>query len=427
MDLFIWQNFQEITNPKGIPVKITSASMTKENWLTTTENSLQITSKKSGVTKPLKWSGSVISISCNFSFTLLLTVSGEVWAFGSDESRSGLFGVENLFHSETPQKINFYSSIIMKIAVAQSHAACIDQEGRLYSWGSGQEGQLGDKRLTHSRPAQVPSFFKAVDVSCGVKSTTVCSEAGFLFIFGKKNNCSNCRKSSVFPVTLKALTDDFVVKSLAVGEETLVVNDRGEVKIIASCFCVQSIGNKGKVAEFCCFDKGAVCLAHDKKTVHVFRKELKGWKCESFSAVSGECEKLVSSNEKNIGIVGRGLARGFKKITGGQSEDASLSTNDRVSFEEIAQTCGFKGKIESVNQDELFLRVEKVYLRICFRVFKLLKNCPKKKINSLVVLSNRFLNKSVGQFWNNWKFYTIGFSRAKVLFEKKMKILQGVF
>lgn len=428
MDLYSWENFLEVTVPKSVPHgSAKAAALIKDFWLLVTDSGLKMAQKKTGVIKTIKWLRQVTEVACNFSLCLLLTEEGEVWATGSDDSRSGLFGQDNVYKSESPTKVDFPVHIV-KVALGSTHAASIGAEGTLYTWGTGHHGELGDLKLVSSKPNIVnnASFFKSTDVTCGTKSTIVCSEAGLLFVFGRKVNCKNCRKSNVFPATLKALSEDFCVKSLAFGEETFVINDRGDIKIIGQCFCVQNLGNKGKVINFATFDSGVAALSLNSRMIYVYKKDKKGWNCDNFSVHSGQVSSLISTNEKSIGIIGREInSKCLKKVSDAYSGDTSSSTNDRVSFEDIVQTCGFKVRIESINRGQIFLIFERVYLKLVSDIFSLLKRSPKRRLSSALVLSNRFFTRSVGKYWNLWKIFTIGYIHGRNQFAQHLKKMQA--
>ena len=428
MDLFSWENFLEVSVLKLVPHGSTkAAALIKDSWLLVTDSDLKMAQKKTGVIKTIKWLRQVTEVACNFSLCLLLTEEGEVWATGSDDSRSGLFGQDNVYKSESPTKVDFPVHIV-KVALGSTHAASIGAQGSLYTWGTGHHGELGDLKLYNSRPNIVnsASFFKSTDISCGTRSTVVCSEAGLLFVFGRKLNCKNCKKSNVYPATLKALSEDFCVKSLAFGEETFVVNDRGDIKIINQCFCVQTLGNKGKVINFATFASGVAALSLNSRMIFVYKKDKKGWNCDNFSIHSGQVASLVSTNEKSIGIIGREInSKSLKKVSEGHSGDTSSSTNDRVSFEDIVQTCGFKVRIESINRGQIFFIFERVYLRAISDIFSLIKRSPKRRLSSALVLSNRFFTKSVGKYWNLWKVFTIGYNHGRHQFSQNLKKMQA--
>lgn len=431
MDFLYWENLQDIVVPKGIAKgTVTNAAILKENILVVADRNIYWVQKKSGVNKGIKFGSIVNLIACNNSVALILA-DGLVWAIGNDERRSGLLGAENLNKAEQPVQVSCLLRNIVKIAIGPTHAACIDNEGILYTWGTGPNGELGDLNLTHSSPQQVPnsSFFKSTDVTCSPSSTSVCTEAGFLFIFGQKKTCPHCSKSrNSYPLTIKSLSEDFITKLTSISDSILIQTDKQEVKIISSCFCVQIIGCKGKVSEFVSFDNGAVGISADKNILYLIKKQKTEWTCENFLVVSGSINRIVGSVDRNVGIIGKGInVKSLKKVNEVCSGDSSLSTSERVSFDEIVQSLGFKGKIPQIHQKGIFDCIEKFALRQCLEAFRCLKKCKLQKEKVFINLSSKFLVKSVEKFWNIWRSINSGYKQGKNVNNERMKVLQSKF
>lgn len=428
MDFLCWENLQDFVVPKGVAKGgVTNAAILKESYLVVVDRNFCWVQKKSGVSKGIKFGSTVTLIACNFSVALVLA-DGVVWALGNDEKRSGLLGVENLNKADQPVQVSGLLRNIVKIAIGPTHAACIDSEGVLYTWGTGPNGELGDINLTRSNPQQVSnsSFFKSTDVSCSPSSTSVCTEAGFLFIFGQKKSCPLCAKTRhSYPLTIKSLSEDFITKLTSVSDSLLIQTDKQEIKIISSCFCVQTIGCKGKVSEFVSFDNGVVGLSADKTVVYLIKKQKTEWTCENFLVVNGVINKVVGSGDKNVGIIGKGInAKSLKKVNEVCSGDSSMSTGERVSFDEIVQSLGFKGKIPQVCQSELFTCIEKIAISHCSEAFSCIKNSTRPKEKVFFTLSSKFLIKSVEKSWNTWKSVYSGYKQGKNVNSTLLKVFQ---
>lgn len=428
MDFLYWENFQDLVVPKlGIKGMVQSGAILRDNFFIATEGSLIWVNKKTIVNKPVKFVPPVTQIACNFSVVLLLA-EGSVWAIGIDEGRNGLLATDGLYKSDQPVQISSFSNKILKISIGPTHAACIDDQGSLYTWGSGQHGELGDLSLTFSKPQQVTNsnFFKSVDVACGLKSTSVCTEAGFLFIFGKRLNCASCTKSTSYPATIRSLSDDYITKVISISENILVQTDKQEIKIISNCYCTQTVRCKGKILEFVSFDNGAVGLSPDKRIIYVI-KYIKGeWTCENFLVSTGNIIKIVNGVDKFVGIIGKGMnAKSLKKVNEVCSEDSSLSTGERISFDEIVQSFGLKGKIFAMDQREIFSCIEKVALRYYAEVFGCLKSCKKRRGSVIFALRSRFEIKSVENWWNMWKSVCFGHKQAQIVYNAKLRKLQS--
>lgn len=471
MDCFTFWDTKQDFHPVTIPVKspvVQSAILRNSTLLLTNDQIFQFP-LKALVPKSINFQFPVSQIASSQSFALLLTEAG-LWALGVDDSKSGLFAEEHLFSSEVPLKISFFDGLPLgKVSVWTSHAAVISQDGQLYTWGSGNYGELGNLRVKSSKPAKVDqaSFFKSSEVCCGEKFTAVSTEAGFLFLFCKRKNCSKCKKTNSYPCTINSIQNDFVRNIFAYGEELIILNDSGEVKLLDKCFCVNALESRGRVAEVACFDEGFVGLAADKKFLYVWRKANRGWSCDNLHLDYGDVSNIVSGTGKQIGIVGKRIQqKSFKKVKDSFVLDCShrsVGEYERVTFEEIVNTLGFKGKIYSMDQGKIFESIEKVYvrevknvfqeiwkfsysnnirnksrnlasagflfdkslerihLRLLASVFEQLQECPKKKLNTIVALSSRFVSVSVEKYWNLWAALTKGYNQCRLKYLSMLK------
>ena len=109
--------------------------------------------------------------------------------FGSSASS---FNKENIYNK--PTKIESLSNII-KISCGGRHTACIDDKGKLYTWGwggnnyiTGAVGGLGHgNKKSYSKPKQVKLLENEfiIDVSCGEKHTLCLTNDGKVYAFGE--------------------------------------------------------------------------------------------------------------------------------------------------------------------------------------------------------------------------------------------------
>ena len=465
--LAFWDNFQEL-RPARLPslALILSSSVLKDSFVFKTAETLVIQSQKSSKLIEIPFQEPIQSIATNLSLVYFLSKFGQVWAYGSDDLKSGLFCTESMYSSSIPFKIPFFESTpLIKLSLSKGHSAGITSEGVLYTWGSGQNGQLGEVNLKSCRPTMVQkaSFFKSTDLTCGSNFTAVCTEAGLLFLFGKKSNCPRCKKSSSYPCTVNDLENDFVTRVFGYAEELVVLNDLGEAKLVSNCFCVFPLNCKSRVAEVVSVDGGLVGLAADKKVIYLWKRGVKEWSTENYSILYGDVSRIGLALGKSLAVFGRGLTnRSIKKVRDINVLDCSSRSNadcERVSFDEIVSTLGFKGKIYCVDQGKIYGSIEKVYLalvksvmqeiwkysfrlritrtsrnmasapfklektiqtaicRLLGSVFIRLKKCPKKQLSSVFSLSNRFVSISIEKYWNTWTSISAGYRKARAQYQ----------
>ena len=74
---------------------------------------------------------------------------------------------------------------INQVACGFRHTACITDDGCLWTWGEGRNGQLGhDDFKDQLVPRKVPLKSKATKVGCGANFTVVMDDNGKLLAFG---------------------------------------------------------------------------------------------------------------------------------------------------------------------------------------------------------------------------------------------------
>ncbi len=94
-----------------------------------------------------------VQVDAGSSHSLGLTESGALYAWGG-VNRFGEFGTGETDGPSTAQAVDVSGALrgkeIAQVAVGGSHSAAIDSSGRMYTWGRGGSGQLGDGREADS-------------------------------------------------------------------------------------------------------------------------------------------------------------------------------------------------------------------------------------------------------------------------------------
>jgi len=162
----------------------------------------------------------VVQVSAGANFTVLLDVSGTVWTFGSQEFGQCGTGSDGAYNSanasvkmkyagisepykiiraveKDPKTKKMKSMNIGKakmIAAGSHHAAIVDQEGKVFTWGSGAFGRTG---LGETLDAHTPQFVASLDhprgkveaVYCGHMMTLLPAQvAGTMYMAGLVDN-----------------------------------------------------------------------------------------------------------------------------------------------------------------------------------------------------------------------------------------------
>jgi len=133
---------------------------------------------------------------CGLSHVILLTRSGELYAFGRGDE--GRLGFECDSSSQyVPKKISAFmnernepvdeTSRFVCVACGRYHSAAVTEDGALYTWGGGKFGQLGlasQSNQTIPRRVFGLSRIQITKVACEVLSTAACDARGNVWTFG---------------------------------------------------------------------------------------------------------------------------------------------------------------------------------------------------------------------------------------------------
>lgn len=132
------------------------------------------------------------SVACGEAHTLLLDSEGKIYSFGwGDDGQLGL-GDRDSTSSLTMKNMNIMKSFpykILKISAGAIFSACVDEIGQVYVWGNGELGQLGQGQgiKCSSTPILVESLNEEfiIDVVCGESYVLTMSQNGKVFAWGQ--------------------------------------------------------------------------------------------------------------------------------------------------------------------------------------------------------------------------------------------------
>eukprot|EP00252_Welwitschia_mirabilis_P002527 TRINITY_DN12498_c0_g1_i1.p1 TRINITY_DN12498_c0_g1~~TRINITY_DN12498_c0_g1_i1.p1 ORF type:complete len:462 (-),score=87.69 TRINITY_DN12498_c0_g1_i1:131-1516(-) len=127
-----------------------------------------------------------IATSCGGFFTLALTRDGKVWSWGGNENSE--LGRDATLHSWIPNPVTSLDGVnIVQIACGGFHSLALSDDGKVFTWGHGGQGQLGHGS-THN--VKVPQIVKAlanehvVYIACGSLCSAAITDAGKLYMWG---------------------------------------------------------------------------------------------------------------------------------------------------------------------------------------------------------------------------------------------------
>ena len=150
----------------------------------------------------------VISVSCGFYHTLALSIEKEVYAWGT--SKYGCLGKYLQNNQETPEKIetahdNEEFKNIKQICAGMYMSLALDENGRVFSWGLGNNGRLGHgDENSVEKPKKIEYFItnniKINKISCGDLHCAAISNIKALYTWGNGNygKLGHCNFEHVF-------------------------------------------------------------------------------------------------------------------------------------------------------------------------------------------------------------------------------------
>jgi len=136
-------------------------------------------------------------VCCGAKFTLAIDFKGRVFAWG--KGGDGCLGNNDLKDKAMPQLIDpshfgtNSENFIVDIACGAQHCLAINSEGDLYSWGNGKFGKLGhNNEKSELVPKKVRYFvkqrLKVISISAGERHSAAISEKNELYTWGNGSN-----------------------------------------------------------------------------------------------------------------------------------------------------------------------------------------------------------------------------------------------
>jgi regulator of chromosome condensation len=195
--------------------------------------------------------GKVVQLSAGDSHTCALMDDGSIWSWGTFRDASGVMGFSvqkklQLVPTKVYAPQGKESPAAVCIASGADHVCAVTEDGRLISWGSGQQGQLGRvgsrmsdrmKLVTFLTPTVVPvksskggHSTKVTDVACGTYSTFVTLSDGTIYVCGLNNYGQLGLKGDdiVFSLTKVPVPEKQRVTTVCPGQHhTLFITDAG--------------------------------------------------------------------------------------------------------------------------------------------------------------------------------------------------------
>ena len=127
----------------------------------------------------------VVAVAARGAHTLALDDRGRVYSWGrGDEGQLGHGAFEAVPH---PRRIARLPTSVVAVGAGRTHSLALDADGAVYSWGCGDDGALGHGDRRRQLAPRAVEFFRtrpAASVSCGSRHNAVVTADGALVTWG---------------------------------------------------------------------------------------------------------------------------------------------------------------------------------------------------------------------------------------------------
>jgi alpha-tubulin suppressor-like RCC1 family protein len=170
----------------------------------------------------------IVQVSAGNTHSLCLDNQGHVWSFGGN-----LFGQLGLGYIEDVRKIPIPTIIanlnnIIQISAGSNFSLCLDDTGRVWSFGSESYGQLGVVYFENDVPNLTPNLKNIIQISTGCNHSLCLDNQGRVWAFGKNilgslglGDYENRRTSRIITCL------ENITKIYAKGDRSYCLDDQG--------------------------------------------------------------------------------------------------------------------------------------------------------------------------------------------------------
>jgi alpha-tubulin suppressor-like RCC1 family protein len=185
---------------------------------------------------PISGISNIVSVAAGFGHTLALRGDGSVLAWG--DNTSGELGIGATPTSTNRPALVAGLSQVVAIAAGDSHSLAIDTSGRVWAWGYGGNGQLGDGGTTNlTRPTLLATISNVIAIAAGTGHTIALTTNNTIWTWGDNggelgrtvtNEDEDCACDPL-PGLVTALTNMNTVSIAAGSGFTLAATGNGQM------------------------------------------------------------------------------------------------------------------------------------------------------------------------------------------------------
>eukprot|EP00531_Pseudo-nitzschia_arenysensis_P014444 CAMPEP_0116127674 /NCGR_PEP_ID=MMETSP0329-20121206/6962_1 /TAXON_ID=697910 /ORGANISM="Pseudo-nitzschia arenysensis, Strain B593" /LENGTH=626 /DNA_ID=CAMNT_0003621781 /DNA_START=253 /DNA_END=2133 /DNA_ORIENTATION=- len=177
----------------------------------------------------------VSQIACGSRHTAIITSSGALYTWGDNENGVTGHGDAN-GHQYTPKLLErLANKRIVQLSACGFHTGCLTAEAEMYTWGEGKFGRLGHgTERNYEEPHLVTTLVgkRPRQISCGGFHTAVVTEDGRLYTFGGGEHGQlghNDRVNKLKPTFVQALDGVFVSQITCGWSHSVALTSKGKI------------------------------------------------------------------------------------------------------------------------------------------------------------------------------------------------------
>eukprot|EP01015_Nassula_variabilis_P027352 TRINITY_DN558_c0_g1_i5.p1 TRINITY_DN558_c0_g1~~TRINITY_DN558_c0_g1_i5.p1 ORF type:complete len:391 (-),score=79.87 TRINITY_DN558_c0_g1_i5:30-1202(-) len=174
----------------------------------------------------------IIDVDCGQLHTIALTEDGQVYTWGSKSK--GVLGYDTDNDQNPPQLVTeLADKKVVRVSSGADFNLALTADGKVYGWGNNSFGQLGNAgTLYFTKPTKIKGFEqnKIVDIDCGENFSAALAENGELYTWGYGSDGQLGLSSKVDVFTPKGIHFDKKVRSFSCGgSHSAVITTNGEL------------------------------------------------------------------------------------------------------------------------------------------------------------------------------------------------------
>jgi hypothetical protein len=177
-----------------------------------------------------------------YQHVIALTSDGKVYCWGFNEfGELGVGDQKGFLKPSLIKKLD--EEKIVEISCGSGHSVVLDSNGKVYAWGHNGRGQIGARKnsLHENEPTKVEGFGgeKVMSISCGDKHTIALTENGRVFSWGDNDfgqlGASVPNKSNSPIEVLFSKKDQFSIRKISSGSyHNLALSNKGSIYVFGN-------------------------------------------------------------------------------------------------------------------------------------------------------------------------------------------------